>query len=55
METYLLDFSTRHDENKVIGIVQKAWARVTPRGHEGSLAITDGVRALLKTVRESIH
>jgi hypothetical protein len=39
LENYFLDFSTKHDEAKMIGIIQKTWAKMTPRGHEIALTL----------------
>jgi len=39
LENYFLDFSTKHDEEKMIGIIQKTWAKMTPRGHEIALTL----------------
>ena len=39
LENYFLDFLTKHDEAKMIGIIQKTWAKMTPRGHEIALTL----------------
>ena len=39
LENYFLDFSTKHDEAKMIGIIQKTWAKMTPLGHEIALKL----------------
>jgi len=39
LENYFLDFSTKHDEAKMIGIIQKTWAKMTPRSHEIALTL----------------
>ena len=39
LESYFADFSKRHDEAKVIGILQKTWAKMSPRGHDAALAL----------------
>jgi hypothetical protein len=39
LENYFLDFSRKHDEAKMIGIIQKTWAKMTPRGHEIALTL----------------
>ena len=39
LENYFLDFSTKHDEAKMIGIIQKTWAKMTPRGQEIALKL----------------
>ncbi len=50
LENYFLDFSKQHGEEKMNGIIQKTWAKMTERGHEAALAlpIADEVRALLE-------
>ncbi len=39
LENYFLDFSTKHDEAKMIGIIQKTWAKMTLRGQEIALKL----------------
>jgi len=39
LESYFADFSKRHDEAKVIGILQKTWAKMSPKGHDAALAL----------------
>ena len=39
LESYFADFSKQHDEAKVIGILQKTWAKMSPVGHEAALAL----------------
>jgi hypothetical protein len=39
LEHYFLDFARQHPEEKVIDIVQKTWAKMTPRGHELALQL----------------
>ena len=48
LENYFLDFSKQHGEEKMNGIIQKTWAKMTERGHEAALAlpIADRVSAL---------
>jgi len=50
LENYFLDFSRQHDEEKMIGIVQKTWNKMTPRGHQAALALpmADEARALVE-------
>ncbi|UOQ68695.1 DUF4202 domain-containing protein [Hymenobacter volaticus] len=49
LEYYFVDFARQHPEEKVIDIVQKTWAKMTPRGHELALQLpfTDAAQALL--------
>ncbi|MFQ5779258.1 MAG: DUF4202 domain-containing protein [Nitrospiria bacterium] len=39
LESYFADFSKKHDENKLIIIVQKTWKKMSPRGHEAALQL----------------
>ncbi len=39
LESYFADFSKKHDEAKVIGILQKTWAKMSPKGHDAALAL----------------
>ena len=39
LESYFADFAKRHDEDKVIGILQKTWAKMSPKGHDAALAL----------------
>lgn len=39
LENYFADFSTQFDEAKVIDIVRKTWAKMSPRGHAAALGL----------------
>jgi len=39
LENYFADFAPRHDEEKVIGILRKTWAKMSPVGHAAALAL----------------
>ena len=39
LENYFIDFSRKHDEEKMIGIIQRTWAKMTPHGHEIALTL----------------
>jgi len=39
LENYFADFAPRHDEPKVIGILRKTWAKMSPVGHAAALAL----------------
>lgn len=39
LEDYLSDFAPRHDEAKVIDILRKTWAKMSPVGHAAALAL----------------
>ena len=42
LEHYFADFSVKHDDDKVIDILRKTWAKMSPRGHEAALALPLG-------------
>ena len=37
LENYFADFSTQHDQEKVVDIVRKTWAKMSERGHKAAL------------------
>lgn len=39
LESYFSDFSKKHDENKMIAIVQKTWKKMSARGHVAALQL----------------
>jgi hypothetical protein len=39
LEDELADFARRHDEDKVVRILQKTWGKMSKRGHEAALAL----------------
>ncbi|MEE9140397.1 MAG: DUF4202 domain-containing protein [Alphaproteobacteria bacterium] len=39
LEHYFADFSTQHDEEKVVEIVRKTWKKMSPEGHQAALAL----------------
>ena len=55
LESYFADFSKQHDEAKVIGILQKTWAKMSPKGHDAALALDmpDDARALVEKALDS--
>jgi hypothetical protein len=42
LEHYFAEFSVKHDDDKVIDILRKTWAKMSPRGHEAALALPLG-------------
>ena len=40
MRYYLADFATRHTEEKLIGIIQKTWAKMSAEGQAAALKLT---------------
>ncbi|MDE0330456.1 MAG: DUF4202 domain-containing protein [Nitrospinae bacterium] len=49
LESYFWDFSRLHDEEKIIGILRKTWAKMSARGQEAAreLSLNAGAEALL--------
>lgn len=49
LESYFWDFSRLHDEEKIIAILQKTWAKMSVRGQEAAreLSLSAGAEALL--------
>ena len=39
LEHYFHDFAQKHDEEKLIPIVQKTWKKMTPKAHEAALQL----------------
>ena len=39
LEDYFADFAPKHDEDKVVDILRKTWAKMSPVGHEAALAL----------------
>ena len=39
LEHYLGEFTQKHDEAKLINILQRTWNKMSPRGHEAALAL----------------
>jgi hypothetical protein len=50
LEDYFAEFARKHDEAKLIGILRKTWAKMSPRGREAALALElgPGARALVE-------
>jgi hypothetical protein len=46
LEHYFADFAKDHEEDKVIDIVQKTWAKMTEKGHEMALQLPLGEHEL---------
>lgn len=40
LEDYFADFSEKHDAAKVIDILRKTWAKMSPSGHAAALALS---------------
>lgn len=39
LESYFVDFSAKHDENKLIDIVRKTWMKMSDQGHAAALTL----------------
>jgi hypothetical protein len=39
LQYYFAEFAEQHDEAKLIGILKRTWAKMSPRGHEAALAL----------------
>lgn len=39
LENYFADFAQKHDEEKLIDILQKTWKKMSPDGHEAALGL----------------
>jgi len=39
LEFYMEDFATKHDEEKLIDIIQKTWNKMSSKGHEAALKL----------------
>ncbi len=49
LEYYMEDFATKHDEAKLIDILQKTWNKMSGKGHEAALKLplSDSILALV--------
>jgi len=45
LENYFADFSSQHDDEKVVSIVAKTWAKMSEEGHKAALTIDIPARA----------
>ncbi|MEE8516835.1 MAG: DUF4202 domain-containing protein [Alphaproteobacteria bacterium] len=43
LEHYFSDFSAKHEDTKIVDILQKTWAKMSPRGHELALELASGL------------
>jgi len=39
LENYFAEFAADHDEEKLIRILRRTWAKMSPRGHEAALGL----------------
>src|SRR5688500_693072 len=51
LENYFAEFAADHDEEKLIRILRRTWAKMSPRGHQAALALElpQRERALIET------
>ncbi len=54
LEHYFHDFAQKHDEDKLIPIVQKTWKKMTEQGHEAALAL-DYASADLAVIQKALQ
>lgn len=49
LEDYFADFAVKHDAEKVVGILRKTWAKMSPLGRKAALALSlpAGARELI--------
>jgi hypothetical protein len=45
LENYFTDFISRHDDDKVIGILRRTWAKMSPVGHAAAMKLPLAGRA----------
>lgn len=50
LENELVDFAGKHPEDKLVDILQKTWAKMSPRGHEAALALAGSLPDDLREV-----
>jgi hypothetical protein len=54
LEHYFHDFARKHDEEKLISIVQKTWKKMTEKAHEAALAL-DYASADLAVIQKAVQ
>lgn len=50
LEIELASFAAKHPEDKLVDILRKTWAKMTPRGHEEALRLAAALPPALRTV-----
>ncbi|MBI2988602.1 MAG: DUF4202 domain-containing protein [Deltaproteobacteria bacterium] len=50
LESYFAEFAEKHEEEKLIRIIRKTWAKMSPNGHKAALALNlwPDLRALVE-------
>lgn len=54
LQYYFEDFARQHPEEKIVDIVQKTWAKMSPRGHEQALRL-DFSPAAKKLISQALN
>jgi hypothetical protein len=57
LENYFSDFAQRHEEEKILTILRRTWAKMSPRGREAALhlPLRDRERALIQQAINPAH
>ena len=57
LQYYLLDFASKHTEEKVVSILQKTWKKMSITGHKASEELTfpPGLEVLVKTAIQTVE
>ena len=57
LQYYLLDFASKHTEEKVVSILQKTWKKMSTTGHKASEELTfpPGLEVLVKTAIQTVE
>ena len=53
LENYFADFATRHEPEKIIDILRKTWAKMSPDGHKAALGLVGSLPEDAKRLVES--
>lgn len=53
LENYFADFAVKHDEAKIIDIVRKTWAKMSPNGHAAALDLAGQLPAEARRLVEA--
>ncbi len=53
LENYFADFAVKHDEAKIIDIVRKTWAKMSPNGHAAALDLAGRLPAEARRLVEA--
>ena len=53
LENYFADFATKHEPDKIIDILRKTWAKMSPNGHKAALGLVGSLPADAKRLVDS--